>query len=47
VKDIFEFLAAVALMTFQLALIFGTLAGLFLLLCFALGWIVEMIRRLK
>jgi len=47
VRDIFEFLAAVALMTFQLALIFGTLAGVFLLACFALGWLIEAIRRLK
>ena len=46
-RDIFEFLAAVILMTFQLALIVGTLAGVFLLACFALGWLVEAIRRLK
>ena len=42
-----DFLLAVLLVTFQLALILGTLAGLFLLLCFALGWLVETIRRLK
>jgi len=46
-RDVLEFLGATAICTFQLVLIFGTLAGLFLLLCFALGWIVEMIRRLK
>ena len=44
---ILEFISDVVLCTFQLALIFGTLAGLFLLLCFALGWLIETIRRLK
>ena len=42
-----DFLLAVLLVTFQLTLILGTLAGLFLLLCFALGWLIETIRRLK
>jgi len=46
-RDVLEFLGATAICTLQLALLFGMLAGLFLLACFALGWMVEMIRRLK
>jgi len=46
-RYVLEFLGATAICTFQLALLFGTLAGVFLLACFALGWMVEMIRRLK
>jgi hypothetical protein len=45
--QILEFLAAVALLTLQLALVVGTLAGLFLFACFAVGWLIEAVRRLK
>lgn len=42
-----EFIAAVAILTFKMALVLGTVTGLFLLACFAIGWLVEAIRRLK
>ena len=42
-----EFIGAVAVMTFKLALIFGVLIGVFLLACFAIGWLVEALKRLK
>ena len=42
-----EFMGAVAILTFRLALVFGVLVGVFLLACFAIGWLVEAIRRLK
>jgi len=45
--QVLEFIGAVAVMTFKLALIFGVLIGLFLFACFAIGWLVEAIRRLK
>ena len=45
--QVIEFLAAVALLTFQLALVLGVSIGLFLLACFAVGWLIEAIRRLK
>lgn len=40
-----DFLLATLFLTFQLALAVGTLVGLFLFACFAIGWVVEMIRR--
>ena len=46
-RDVLVFLGDVALCTLQLALLIGTLAGLFLLLCFALGWLAEAIKRLR
>ena len=42
-----EFLAAVAVLTMQLALALGTLVGLFLATCFLLGWLVEVLRRMR
>ena len=46
-RDVLEFLGATAICTLQLALLFGMLAGLFLLACFALGWLAEAIKRLR
>lgn len=42
-----EFMGAVAILTFKLALVFGVLVGVFLLACFAIGWLVEAIRRMR
>ena len=42
-----EFLIAVLFTMIELALLIGTLAGLFLLACFCVGWVIEAIRRLK
>lgn len=45
--QVLEFFLAVLLLTFQLALVAGTTIGLFLLACFAVGWLVEAIRRMR
>ena len=40
-----EFMGAVAILTFKLALVFGVLVGVFLLACFAIGWLGAGLRR--
>jgi len=43
---VIDFLFSVCIVAVKLALFIGTAAGLFMLACFCLGWVIEKIKRL-